>query len=345
MKPARVTAYAAIISFMIGTGFGVAMSMIDLPFLNQELYYKVVEFNRPERTEGSLPLSEQFDLSHLTIDRGQLARGGPAKDGIPALNAEVFVSVDHAYFLLNPDDRIIAVAMNGEARAYPIRLLNRHEIVNDELGGVPIAVVYCPLCDSVTVVDRRVNGETLTFGVSGLLYQSNVLMFDREHDALWSQILFEAISGPYAGRSLRHYSNWAITTFEQWKQANPEATVVMPQDGTMRRYDRNPYEGYLTSDELYFPVKRDDDRLEKKTRVIGLRFGDVVRAYPVDAVHRAPDGRLIDTIAGERLVLEADPDTGHTAVLEAPEESQVIHTLWFSWAASHPRTELYDANN
>jgi len=129
----------------------------------------------------------QFDLRNLTIPMDQLLHGGPPKDGIPALTEPKTVRVARADFLL-PDDRIVAVTKNDESRAYPIRLLNWHEIVNDTLGGVPIAVVYCPLCDSVTVVDRRMDGAALEFGVSGMLYQSNVLMYDRTHNALWSFI-------------------------------------------------------------------------------------------------------------------------------------------------------------
>ena len=283
---------------------------------------------------------DQFDISNLQIERDQLLAGGPPKDGIPAISDPDIVTRAEVDFL-EPDDRIVAVTINGESRAYPIRMLNWHEIVNDTLGGVPIAVVYCPLCDSVTVVDRRVEGETLEFGVSGLLYQSNVLMYDRTHDALWSQILLDAVSGPYAGRSLTHYPGWAITSYEQWQDNHPEGTVVTFETGHRRSYERSPYEGYMASEELFFPVKREDDRLGRKDRIIGVRFNDVVRAYPVGAVHRAPAGRLIDDFNGDQLIIEADVESGRTAVLRAPDGARTIHTFWFSWAAAHPETEIY----
>ena len=120
--------------------------------------------------------------------------------------------------------RIIGVSLGGQDRAYPFRALMYHEAVNDEVGGVPIAVVYCPLCDSVTVVDRRLAARIYTFGVSGLLYNSNVLLFDRTDDALWSQVGLTAISGPNAGRSLSHLP-WEITTAGDWRTRHADSNA------------------------------------------------------------------------------------------------------------------------
>jgi hypothetical protein len=337
----RASVYSGLIGIILGTALGVTLSSLDLRSFYPEAFYQ-------EGSPGSGGAGvhaggsfiEQFDLTNLTIPQDHLLRGGPPKDGIPALTDPKTVRASRADFL-QPDDRIVAVTMNEESRAYPIRMLNWHEIVNDTLGGQAIAVVYCPLCDSVTVVDREIEGDTLEFGVSGMLYQSNVLMYDRQHDALWSQIMLEAISGPFAGQSLRHYPGWAITTFDQWKREHPNGTVVTFETGHQRNYDRNPYHDYMVSEQLYFPVKHDDDRLAQKDRVIGVRYRDIVRAYPVHAVHHAPDGRLIDDIAGSELIIEADSDTGHTAIVQAPAGAQTIHTFWFSWAATHPETEIY----
>ena len=332
---------ASIYSGIIGLIFGIAIGT-GLTRSNWAQYTPWIDpgAGGPRGVDSGV-LFDQFDLSNLQVERDEVLAGGPPKDGIPAISDPDIVTRDEVDFL-GPDDRIVAVTINGESRAYPIRMLNWHEIVNDTLGGVPIAVVYCPLCDSVTVVDRRVEGETLEFGVSGLLYQSNVLMYDRTHDALWSQILLDAISGPYAGRSLTHYPGWAITSYEQWQETHPEGTVVTFRTGYHRSYDRSPYDGYMASDELYFPVKREDERLAQKDRVIGVRYGDLVRAYPVEAAHRAPEGRLIDEFEGGQLIIEADAESGDTAVVQAPDGARTIHTFWFSWAAAHPDTEIYE---
>lgn len=340
-KIVRTAVYSGLIGVIIGVAIGVILSTAELRWLHPEAWYRQGGFDLPTdaRVQPIGDFLDQFDLSNLTVPEEHLLRGGPPKDAIPALTNPETVAVDEADFLQG-DDRIVAVSMHEESRAYPIRMLNWHEIVNDELGGVPIAVVYCPLCDSVTVTDRRIEGETLTFGVSGLLYQSNVLMYDRQHNGLWSQIMLEAVSGPHAGTSLRHY-DWSITTYNEWRESAPGGTVVTFETGHQRDYHSSPYDGYMRSDDLYFPIKRDDGRLDRKARVIGVRFGDVTRAYPLETIHAAADQRLIDEIHGERVVIDADRETGRVEIREMPGEAQTIHTFWFSWAATHPETEVY----
>lgn len=339
----KTAAYSGGICFVVGLASGVGLTRLNwddgsMGFANRAL--SALDQNESLAGPGGRPsLDEQFDLSDLRVERDEMLRGGPPKDGIPALTAPETSAIEDVDFLRD-DDRLVAVEMGGEARAYPIRMLNWHEIVNDELGGVPIAVVYCPLCDSVSVVDRRIEDETLTFGVSGLLYQSNVLMYDRQHDGLWSQILLEAISGPYSEQSLKHYG-WEITTFAEWRERHRDGDVVTFNTGHRRDYARNPYEEYFKGEGLMFPVKREDDRLPKKSRVVGVGINDTFRAYPLSAIHEADGGRLEDELTGGRIVIEADRETGRVAVREAPEEARVIHTFWFTWAAVHPDTDVF----
>ena len=293
--------------------------------------------SRPAAGDATL---RQFDLTGLTIPRDEIMRGGPPKDGIPAITDPDVVAVDQADFL-RPGDRVVGVTLNGEARAYSIRLLNWHEVVNDELAGVPFAVVYCPLCDSASVFDRRIGDETLEFGVSGLLYNSNVLLYDRTHDALWSQILFAAVSGPYAGQELDHLP-WDLTTFAQWKRDHPGSTVATFNTGHMRAYDRNPYEQYFRQDGLMFPAKGgDDDRLPEKEPVVGVVVGELARAYPVARVAAADGGRLVDELGPGQVVLEAR-DGGQVRVVAKPQGAQTVHTFWFAWVAFHPQTDVFD---
>jgi hypothetical protein len=284
---------------------------------------------------GGDGLLSPFNTSDLQVEPGQLRSGGPPKDGIPSLTNPKTVAVGEAD-LLDAGDRVVGVEIAGQARAYPLRLLNYHEIVNDRLGDTPIAVIYCPLCDSASVVDRRIQGETLEFGVSGLLMNSNVVFYDRTDQALWSQVGLKALSGPHAGQSLKHLP-WQLTTFSAWQETHPDSRVVSLDTGYDRNYRRNPYAGYFNNDRLMFPVEPRDDRLPRKARVIGITFDGVTRAYPLNALAEA--GRIEDEIAGQRVVLTHKPEGAHVTV--QPDEAKVIHTFWFAFWAFHPDTQLH----
>lgn len=288
---------------------------------------------------GRADALEPFDTADLKVPRDQILSGGPPKDGIPALTDPKTVPLtDTAY---DRADRMVVVTIDQATRAYPIRVLNWHEVVNDTVGDTPIAVIYCPLCDSVSVVERRLDGRTLAFGVSGLLHNSNVLLYDRTDDALWSQVGFEAISGPHAGTSLDHLP-WQISTFAKLSKNHPDATVVSTDTGHQRNYARNPYARYFADDRLMFPVTREDDRLGRKTRVVGVQIDGQSRAYPVAEIAAATDGKVTDRFGGHTIKLEAD-DAGNVAVTKAPAQANVAHTFWFAWAAFHPKTDVYEA--
>lgn len=283
---------------------------------------------------------DQFNTTGLIIPRQQIHSGGPAKDGIPALFRPKLGPIAKAKFL-PPHARVIGLTINGLARAYPINVLNWHEVINDELGGIPVAVVYCPLCDSVSVIDRRLDNRLMSFGVSGLLHNSNVLLYDRNDNALWSQVGFTAISGPNVGKSLRHLP-WEITRLSDWQQKHPDSTVVTFQTGYRRDYRRNPYGAYFENPQLSFPVTVKDERLPLKMKVVGVKIGKQAWAYPVNRIAAARNGRVEEMLAGHRLILQSDHDTGRVAVVEVPPDAQVVHTFWFAWAAFHPQTTIYD---
>jgi hypothetical protein len=284
-------------------------------------------------------VDELFNLDDLRIPREAIRHGGPPKDGIPSLTDPAVIPADEADFV-DDDDRVIGVTINGASRAYPIRILNYHEAVNDELGGVPLAVVFCPLCDSATVVDRRVNGKTYEFGVSGFLYNSNVLLYDRTDDALWSQVEFLAVSGPNAGSPLRSAGSWEMSRFGAWRAAHPDATVLSLETGHLRGYGESRYRQYLDSDDLWFPVAHESALLPSKSRVVGVMSGDLARAYPLVTLAAGGPRQIIDEIDGARVVLRIDgPDTA--AILEAPDGATVMQTFWFAWYAFHPETEVY----
>jgi hypothetical protein len=134
---------------------------------------------------------------------------------------------------------------------------------------------------------------------------------------------------------------WKLTTLAEWRRDRPRSTVLTFNTGYQRRYDRLPYGDYFETDRLMFPVSRRDKRLPGKTRVVGIRLGDTVRAYPTDEIRRAADGLVRETIGGGTIVLQAAPDGESVQVVEAPADAQVAHTFWFAWAAFHPQTDIY----
>ena len=214
-----------------------------------------------------------FDLSKATVPVEEIHSGGPPKDGIPALSKPRLIAAKAATYLA-AGDRVIGVAIEGEARAYPIRILNYHEIVNDVLSGKPIAVTYCPLCDSAAVFDRETPRGLREFGVSGLLYNSNVLMYDRDEKAesLWSQLQTEAVAGVQVHNRLKLLP-LELTTWSDWQSRHPAATVLSPETGHQRDYSRSPYDSYFSTPQLMFPVEPSSNRLPTKEKVLGRAGG------------------------------------------------------------------------
>lgn len=186
------------------------------------------------------------DFSRTTVESWtEILSGGPPKDGIPALDAPEFVSVGQKRGL-EPREPVIALELPGaRPRAYPIRYLTWHEIVNDSIAGVPIAVTFCPLCNSALTFDRRVAGRVLSFGVTGKLRNSDMVMYDRETESWWQQAEGRAIVGELTGRELSLLPSW-MEGWADFAARNPEG-LVMAQPAYNRAYGRNPYRGYDSS--------------------------------------------------------------------------------------------------
>lgn len=279
-----------------------------------------------------------FDLSETSVPRDQILPGGPAKDDIPAIVDPHPVSARQANFL-SGEDQVLGVSLNGESRAYPIRLLNWHEIVNDRLGGRDIAVTYCTLCDSGIVFDATVRGERSIFGVSGLLYQSNLLLYDRETESLWSQMGMQAISGEFNGEALEiipvTHTRWGT-----WKGMHPDTTVVGFRTGYHRDYFKDPYSDYFEKPYLVFPIHRQDERLDKKAVVAGILSEDGAKAYPLERLPH--QNTIIDDWNGREIYLHYDQQRDLLKVVTATGELvPFVRTLWFAWSAFYPETELH----
>ncbi|NNL65600.1 MAG: DUF3179 domain-containing protein [Myxococcales bacterium] len=287
---------------------------------------------------GAEPVRNGFDLSGASVPAEQILAGGPPRDGIPALDHPTHMAA--ATSAWRDEEIVLGVARDGEARAYPVAILNWHELVNDTLGGDPILVSFCPLCGTGLAFDRRIGGKTRTFGVSGLLFRSDLLMFDRESESLWSQISAEALSGPQRGERLR-LVRARMMEWGAWKRAHPDTTILSPETGHRRDYGRSPYQGYATSDETYFPVKL-DPRYHPKMPTLGLRIaGRAARAYPASELVQA-GGSVSERFLGHRVRVGYDGDR-QVFEVEAPAEIEVIEGFWFAWAAFHPSATVFRA--
>lgn len=212
-------------------------------FLNAKGFAQSLCVEASPRLKADWP---QTDFSLCTVSLLEILSGGVPKDGIPAINDPLFESVSNVSDL-TPKEPIISLTLNGETKAWPLRILTWHEIVNDHLGGVPIAVTYCPLCNAAIIFERTVDGRVLDFGTTGNLRHSDLVMYDRQTESWWQQYTGEALFGEYTGHTLSmlpaRLENW-----QSFKERHPEALVLVPQNTNLRAYGTNPYVGYDSTD-------------------------------------------------------------------------------------------------
>jgi hypothetical protein len=264
------------------------------------------------------------------IPASQIVSAGMVTDALPPLIAPKAVTLTELSGLewigrgsyLVPSDKVVGVGSDGVWRAYPLRVLVWHEVVNDTVGGVPIVVTYNPLSEGIAVFNRRVEGKTLTFGLSGLLYQSNLLMYDRgatpADESLWSQLQARAVAGPAAdaARGLTLVP-FALARWDQWQAAHPATTVIAPVPGDGTKYGEDVYRSYFNSAELRFPVDPmpPAGSWPAKTRVF---------------VHGSPGAWTVTPLPvaeGESRLEVAGP-SGTTPV-------KGFYAFWFAWYATH----------
>lgn len=282
-----------------------------------------------------------FDLSASLIPEDQILQGGPPRDGIPSIDKPTFVSAAQADFL-TPKDRIIGIHMNGESRAYPISILNWHEIVNDTVQGKAISVTYCPLCGTGIVYEGNVNGRVLTLGVSGLLYNSDVLLYDRETETLWSQILSKAVNGPLSGQKLTMVSS-SQTSWAKWLKQYPDTKVLSTDTGFGRDYSRSPYGDYEQNTSTYFPVSAESRKYHPKERVMGITINGKHKAYPFAELAKLGGDTLQDTFEGQSLSIEFDvPNRDGQIKDTSGKPLELVNGFWFAWYAFHPDTEIFE---
>jgi Protein of unknown function (DUF3179) len=241
------------------------------------------------------------NIGNALVPLDEIIAGGPPPDGIPAIDRPTFVSFAAADGWLHGNEPVLALQIEGDARAYPLQILMWHEIVNDVVGGKAVAVTYCPLCNSALVFLRAVAGVTLDFGTSGKLYKSDLLMYDRQTHSLWAQMEGRAVVGDRAGTRLTPVSANTIA-YEDFKAIFPRGRVLSRETGHRRAYGRNPYERYDQPDTIPFLFRGElDRRRPPKERVVGIVAGEVAKAYPWPILEQR--GVIQDTVAGMRLVI------------------------------------------
>ena len=289
------------------------------------------------------PVKNGFDLANSLIPIYDIHQGGPAKDGIPAIDNPNFIAAYQASFL-KPDDRVLGVMVGGQARAYPIKILNWHEVVNDNINNQSIVVTYCPLCGTGMVFNAGFNGRRHTFGVSGLLYNNDILLYDRETLSLWSQIMERSVSGLFAGQILTSIPV-AHVSWKSWQKQHPTTWVLSTNTGFSRDYNTSPYMGYEKNSQLFFPVRYKNSQYHPKDRVLGVCFGSQCKAYPFVELSRGGYQSIYDNFAGRTLRINLDFENQDGQIIDA-QTNQVVNSInayWFAWYAFHPNTQIYTA--
>jgi hypothetical protein len=275
------------------------------------------------------------DFDNATVDLSEIVSGGVGRDGIPAIDDPLFVPAADED-ALSPREPVLTLDLPGApARAYPLRYLTWHEIVNDAVAGIPVAVTFCPLCNTALVFDRRVDGEVLTFGVSGNLRHSDMIMFDRETESWWQQATGEGIVGAHAGTPLEPVVSWT-ESWQSFRESHPDG-LVMGEPGASRPYGRNPYVGYdTTSRPFLYSGEMPPHGIDPVARVV--RVGD--RAWPLtrlaEAGQIAEAGVIITWREGKASALDTAEiaegrDVGQIRVRDAG-GSDVLHDVMFAFA-------------
>ena len=284
------------------------------------------------------------DFRKTSILYSDILEGGPPKDGIPAIDAPKFKTAGAVKGMAETEP-VISLTIDGDARAYPVRILMFHEIVNDTVGGVPVAITYCPLCNAALVFERTVDGRLLDFGTTGKLRLSDMVMYDRQSESWWQQFTGEAIVGHYTGKFLTALPS-RIESFALFKQRHPRGRVLVPKNRTLRRYGMNPYVKYDSERWPFLFRGSYDGPLPPLARVVAVGS----EAWPLSLLKQKKTIRHKDLLltwqAGQNSALdthriEKGRDIGNVIVTRAG--ADVVYHIPFAFAfkAFHPAGTIY----
>jgi hypothetical protein len=254
--------------------------------------------------------SDWADPGNMKIRLQEITWGGVAADGIPSLDHPKLIAAADADYLLD-DDLVFGIQINGDARAYPLRIMGWHEMLNEVIGGVPVALAYCTLCGSGILFETQVEGRDrpFVFGSSGLLYRSNKLMFDRETDSLWNQFTGKPVVGPLAASAIRlEIRPLVIASWARWRESHPRTRVLSLDTGYRRDYGSGVvYAEYFASPDLMFPARVNEAELRQKDYVFGIRSVAAAKAWPLEVF---TGGAVINDAVGHlEVVLMGDAET------------------------------------
>ncbi len=297
--------------------------------------------NSPKTIVKDVPLTTDYEGAK--VPKSEILQGCfNGQDCIPSIDNPNFESAAIASSWLNDEDRVFAIEYKGEKRAYPQRILNWHEIVNDEIEGDLIMITFCPLCGSAVAFERSVDGIYTEFGVSGKLHNSDLIMYDRYEGNLWQQITGEAIVGPAARRDeVLTRIPITTTTWGEWKTAHPDTVALAIPEEFDRDYNQYPYGTYEENDQLVFGVENLDQSLQIKTVVYGIEVEDGTKAYPEELIKQ--EQKISDKIGNTEIEIHYY-ESGEITFTNVTTGEEVIplRLFWFAWAAFNPDTELYE---
>lgn len=292
-------------------------------------------------SEVVLNVNPILEITDEDISAEALQKGCYTVDCIPSIDQPKFISADEASEWLKAEDMVFGIDLDGVQRAYPQKILNWHEIVNDKINDQAIVLTFSPLSGSALAFERKVDEVITEFGISGYLYNNNSLIYDRYEGNLWQQVSGEALSGPAAERNEKLTSLPIISvSWEKWLAKHPQSEVLSRENGLDANYNISPYNNYESTDRIHYPVTNFNDDIPIKTAIYGIELNDQSKAYTLEALER--EGTIQDQIADTPIEISLE-ESGKVSVknLENGEEIQAIRLFWFAWFAFHPNTELY----
>jgi hypothetical protein len=299
----------------------------------------ISQITSSQESKRIIPLKNGFDLSNASLPLAEFVQGAPSKNAIPPITAPQFKIAKEVTWL-RPDSQLIGVEFNGLVRAYPLEIMNRHEIVNDDFDGQAIAITYCPLCGSGMAFSRKIDQKTLSFGVSGLLLNNNLLFYDQESLSLWSQINMKGLTGKY-----KDYLLEAIpvthTTWAEWRGKHPNSEVLTRATGYNFKYQEAAYVGYHKTDEIPFAIRAESSELKAKDVVLGVSTDGQYKAYPLKYLKKKKSP-LDDVIGSTNITITYDKKTQQALIRsQTGQEILSMKLYWFAWYAFYPETEIY----
>ena len=278
-----------------------------------------------------------FKVTRQQVAPEKIIAGGPGRDGIHAVDSPTFAGPEAAD-AIGPETPVLGVSIGGDARAYLSPILEYHQVVNDSVGGVPIAVSYDPLTGAPLAWKRSIDGRTLRFGVSGLLYNSGFVLYDHETESLWSQFDGRAIAGPLAGKTLEAVPLRQLD-FGSWLAREPKTRILIPPEPNRYDYNESAYAAYAEKDGGPFPVEARDRRFHAKELGVGVVVNGKARAY-LASLLSANGGRAEDEIDGKKIVVRYDKARG-VFEWDVPAGVSLTESYWFAWNAFHPDTTIW----